>query len=272
MHAAAIQRQYDEVIAAHYDFDPQGVTGASLDRAVRQIGQQETREDGRTSVKVLDLGVGTGLFLEKLRAQSHRDLQPYGLDISQKMIDIACTRIPDLIPAVADAAQLDSHFPGISFDLICTHFVTGFVQLGVLAPRIWSKLSRGGYWSFVGGTKAGYSVLQQKADTPGFKALFGGAGLKVDDFVCNPADQREVVHTLAEMGFTVCACETFLPQLEFNNLEDFLDFAYWGGWLTPFVEALGLHQAPENVRAALDASLFPVKDQHHIVIALAQKN
>jgi SAM-dependent methyltransferase len=271
MHAAAIQRQYDEVIAAHYDFDPQSVTGASLDRAVMQIRLHETNGAAATPVKVLDLGVGTGLFLEKLRANTPRKLQPYGLDISQKMIDIACTRIPDLVPAVADAAHLDNHFPAMSFDLVCTHFVTGFVRLGILAPKIRSKLHRGGYWSFIGGTKAGYPVLQQKASAPEFKPLFGGAALNVDNFVCNPANQEEVVHTLEGNGFTVCACETFLPQLEFNNLEEFMDFAYWGGWLTPFVEALGLHHASERVRAALDESFFPVKDEHNIVIALAQK-
>ena len=39
MSTQALHRQYNEV-APHYDLDPQGVTGRSLDRAVRQLAAQ----------------------------------------------------------------------------------------------------------------------------------------------------------------------------------------------------------------------------------------
>ena len=35
-----IQRQYNEVIASHYDLDPQSVTGDTLDRAAERIRKQ----------------------------------------------------------------------------------------------------------------------------------------------------------------------------------------------------------------------------------------
>ena len=62
--------------------------------------------------------------------------------------------------------------------------------------------------------------------------------MKVDNLVCNPASQDEVVQTLEEFGFTVCECELFSPNLHFNNFKDFMEFAYTGGWSTPFVEAM----------------------------------
>jgi SAM-dependent methyltransferase len=271
MQASVIQRQYDEVIASHYDFDPQSVIGDALDRAVEQV-RREGGGAGDGPWDVLDLGVGTGLFLQKLRARAGREIQPYGLDISQKMIDIALGRIPDLVPAVDDAANLEDHFQSRSFDLVSTHFLTGFIPLGVLAPKVWGKLGAGGLWSFVGGTKAGFPGLRRKADTlPLKKWLFGKATLEIDDLVCNPADEAEVVRTLEGNGFRVCACETFRPDLHFADFGAFMEFAYYGGWLTPFVEALGLHRARPLVRLFLNSFIFPVKDHHSIVIALARK-
>jgi SAM-dependent methyltransferase len=272
MQATTIQRHYDEVIASHYDFDPQSVIGDSLGRAIAQIRRRQNTEAGAGPLNVLDVGMGTGIFLEKLRAEAGRDIQPYGLDISQKMIEIARTRIPDLTAAVDDAANLDDHFQSLSFDLICTHFITGFVPLSVLAPKIRSKLESPGFWSFVGGTKAGFPELQKKAASlPLKKWLFGGSNLDIDDLVYNPASQDEVVRTLEQHGFRICECETFSPDLHFNNFNDFMEFAYYGGWLTPFVESLALHKANRLIRKFLNTFYFPAHDQHNIVIALAQK-
>jgi SAM-dependent methyltransferase len=221
---------------------------------------------------VLDLGVGTGLFLAKLRTLAGERLQPFGLDLSEKMIEIACRRIPDLEAAVGDAADLAGHFPGQSFDLICTHFITGFVPMRVLAPLIRERLAPGGFWSLVGGTKAGFPALQAKANGRLVRRLSGGRTLAVDDIVCNPSGRDEVVRTLEANGFAARACETFEPPLRFRNLNEFLDFAYRGGWLTPFVEEVGLHRVGRMKRWLMDWFFFPVRDHHSIEIVLAQKD
>lgn len=272
MQAIVIRRHYDEVIASHYDFDPQSVLADSFDRAMDQIRRQRSESD-KGPLAVLDLGVGTGLFLDKLRADIGWEIQPFGLDLSPKMIDIARTRIPDLVPAIDDAANLDNHFQSMSFDLICTHFITGFVPVTVLAPKIANKLERGGLWSFVGGARTGFPHLRRKAESLPFKKwLFGSSSLHFEDLVCNPIDQDEVVRTLKESGFTVCEAETFCPNLHFTNLKDFMEFAYYGGWLTPFVESMGLHRAGLLIRWFLNAFYFPTHDQHKIVLALARKD
>lgn len=270
MESQTIQRQYDQVIAPHYDLDPQGVIRSSLNRAVAQIRGQGLFGSG-APLRVLDLGIGTGLFLAQLKALAGERLQPFGLDLSEKMIEIAGRRIPDLVATVGDAADLAYHFPGESFDLICTHFITGFVPMRVLAPLIRERLEAGGFWSLVGGTKAGFPTLQARANGKLVRRLYGGRTLAVDDIVCNPAGRDEVVHTLEENGFAVRACETFEPPLSFRNLSQFMDFAYRGGWLTPFVEMVGLHKAGLLTRWLLNWFFFPVKDHHSIEIVLAQK-
>jgi SAM-dependent methyltransferase len=269
MQADVIQRQYDEIIASHYDFDPQSVIGASLDRAVGQIKQQEG--PAGEPWKVLDLGVGTGRFLEKLRAEAGRAIRPFGLDISQKMIDTACTRLPDLHTAVDDAANLDAHFPAVSFDTIATHFITGFVPLAVLAPKVHARLERGGLWSFVGGTMAGFPVLHQKANSRLVKCVFKLNTVDVHAMVHNPANEAEVVSTLERNDFAVLECETFRPELHFRNFNEFMEFAYYGGWLTPFLEDMGLHKLRPMLRGLMNKFVFPLRDHHEIVIALAQK-
>jgi hypothetical protein len=101
--------------------------------------------------------------------------------------------------------------------------------------------------------------------------LYGSHAVSVDDLVCNPAGRDEVVDTLEANGFAVRAAETFEPALRFRNLQEFMDFGYRGGWLTPFIERLGLHRARWLTRLLLGLFFFPVDDHHSIEIVLAQK-
>jgi SAM-dependent methyltransferase len=271
MQTTHIQRQYDEVIAAHYDRDPQSVLGGSLERAMAQMRRQPSPPTNGKPLKVLDVGMGTGRFLQKFISESHRFVEPFGLDLSEKMIDVARARLPNLQAVVADAETLDLHFPDQSFDLIATHFVTGFVPAAVLAPKIWHKLAPGGCWSLVGGTKQGFPNLQKKARSRILQWMFGHRHFELEDLVCNPTDQAEVAQTLQDHGFAIREAETFRPELYFPNLNGFLEFAYYGGWLTPFVESLGLHRAKPMLRLVLNTFVFPLKDNHSIAVVLAQK-
>jgi SAM-dependent methyltransferase len=270
MHSSIIQHQYDEVIASHYDVDPLSVVGDSLDKAVCQIQRQGHFVSQAGPCTVLDLGMGTGRFLEKLSPHIE-ELLPFGIDISQRMIEIAHTRVPNLVSAIDDAANLDRHFDQQSFDLICTHFVTGFVPMATLAPKIYERLNEGGCWSLIAGTGAGFPKLQARARGRVIKAFFGGSDMNIRDMVCNPADRDEINRTLEQHGFEVRECETFQPRLDFRNMADFMEFAYYGGWLTPFIERLGLHRVRPLTRAALNLALFPIEDHHSIEIVLAQK-
>jgi SAM-dependent methyltransferase len=159
MQTSTIQRQYDHVIAPHYDRDPHNVIGRSLDLVLAQLERQHCLAD---SLRVLDLGIGTGTFLKRLVNRVDH-FEPHGIDISEKMIEVARKQIPNLDAEVDDAANLEAHFGKVPFDLICSHFVTGFVPIQILAPRIHNRLAVGGFWSFAGGTKAGFPVLQKNS-------------------------------------------------------------------------------------------------------------
>src|SRR5579883_3207557 len=132
MSTQTIHHAYNNVVASHYDLDPQTVIGPSLDKAVSHLRQQGLVGPGAEPLKVLDLGMGTGMFLAKLKAAGGDAVEPFGLDLAENMVANACRKIPELVAQVGDAADLDSHFPGHTFDCISTHFITGFVPISVL--------------------------------------------------------------------------------------------------------------------------------------------
>jgi SAM-dependent methyltransferase len=271
MESLTIQRQYNEIIAPHYDQDPQGVTGASLDKAVAQLCNQHVIGNGEAGLKVYDVGAGTGMFLTRLKALGGEHIRPFALDLSEKMIEWARRKMPDLQTAVDTAANLDAYFPDESFDVISTHFVSGFVPLSVLAPKVHARLADGGYWSIAAGTSAGYPALQAKANSKLARWLLGGRKLVIEDISCLPSGRQEMLATIENAGFAVLECETFEPAIHFKNLDEFMTFAYRGGWLAPFVEALGLHKAGFMTRLLMNWFLFPVHDHHSIELILTRK-
>jgi SAM-dependent methyltransferase len=271
MHTHAIRRQYDEVIAPHYDADPQSVIGDSLDRALAQVWEQPQVRIPTAALRVLDLGMGTGRFLTKLAARLDRPLQPSGLDLSEKMLAVARRRLPDLVAVVDDARNLDAHFAPESFDLVCTHFIAGFIPAHVLAPMVWDKLAPGGFWSFTGGTRAGFPALHRVTQSALVRLLFRAGSLDVGALVSSPADRARLAQTLEAHGFVVRRADTFAPEFRFADFEEFLEVCYRGGWLTPFIESWGVHRAGRLVRWLLDRFVFPMRDHHVIEVMLAEK-
>jgi SAM-dependent methyltransferase len=266
----SIQRQYNEVVASHYDIDPQAVTGRSLERALDQLRAQHLLDNTTTPLHVLDVGMGTGLFLARLMGL-RKGIQPFGIDLAEQMVAHARRRIPGLAAEVGDAVNVDACFAGRSFDLVCTHFVTGFVPLRLLAPKLRERLVDGGYWSFVGGTSAGFPKLQAKADGRVARCLVRAGARRLQDVLLNPADQDEVVRTLEAHHFQVVAAETFEPTVEFPTFDAFMEFGYRGGWFTPLIEGLGLHKANKVTRQLLNRFYFPITDHHNIAVVLARK-
>jgi trans-aconitate methyltransferase len=270
MESVVIQRQYDDVIATQYDQDPQSITGNSLDRALNHLESEGLLSDVLPAMQVLDIGMGTGMFLEKLRNRSHRVIEPWGIDISRQMAAIAHRKLPDLVSAIDDGANLDQHFCEERFNLVATHFVTGFVPIEHLAPRIFSKLTAGGVWSFVGGTTAGYRVLQRRAAHPLLKMLFGGKSPDMQGLIC-PNNVQEVVAIMEKNDFEVLTSETYEPELHFPHFRAFMEYGYHGGWLTPFIEEIGLQKTKRWQQAILNQLVFPVDDHHNIVLVLARR-
>lgn len=265
-----IQRQYDEIIAPHYDLDPQQVTTNALGIALGQIDSAALDGAAAPPIDILDVGIGTGVFCERLRSAMRRPIRPHGLDISERMLEVAKARVPDLRAARDDAANLGRHFADRQFDLICTHFITGFVPISVLAPEVHRRLKPGGYWSFVGGTSQGFPELRRVAQSPLIRRLHGGRALDLGGLK-TPYDQSAVESVMREHSFAIHASETFAPRLDFPDFDAFMAFAWRGAWLTPYIEQLRLQESGKALRTFFNLWVFPLSDSHRIVIALGRK-
>jgi len=269
--SAEIRRQYNEVIAASYDLDPQRVAGRSLARVIAQLSAESCLAAGLPPMNVLDVGMGTGLFLEQLRNRAEREIHPHGLDISEKMADVAKSRLPDLVANIDDAANLGRHFDEASFDLICTHFITGFVPIDHLAPQIWKKLKPGGYWSFAGAISGAFPELQRKANNRWLRMMFGnGKRFEAGDLL-TPMDVEAVARCLRNHAFEICEAELYEPDVSFRDFDEFMEFGYKGSWFTPFIEELGLQHARPMLRGLINLFVFPMSDHHCVAIALGKK-
>lgn len=272
MDTAVIQRQYDDLIAPHYDLDPQNLMAMSLDRALDNLRDTELLNftPGSAPLRTLDLGMGTGTFLHELSQQSIRDVEPCGIDLSANMIRVAENKLPGLEAYVDDAARFDRHFPDAKFDLISTHFMTGFVPVETLAPMIYEHLAPGGYWSFVGSSSLAYPRLREIAESRLIRLIFKGRSLPFDNMIV-PQNEETLHDAFRDSGFEPVTSSAFEPELHFPDMQSFMSFAYNGGWLTPFIEALGLQHAGRTTRALLNRCVFPVHDHHHILLALVRR-
>jgi ubiquinone/menaquinone biosynthesis C-methylase UbiE len=84
----------------------------------RTLGFVKASVSYRSSDKILDIACGTGEF-ERLILSEHPDQQMIGIDISEKMLDLArekCSGHPTVAFVKADASALP--FPDHSFELV----------------------------------------------------------------------------------------------------------------------------------------------------------
>ena len=114
-------------------------------------------------------------------------------------------------------------------------------------------------------------MLQAKAQSRLVRWLYGAGSRTLEDVLLNPVDRDEVVRTMERNGFQVCEAEVFEPAVDFRNFDDFMEFAYRGGWFTPIIDALGVHKAGPIMRWLANRFFFPIHDHHRIAIVLAQK-
>ena len=102
------------------------------------------------------------------------------------------------------------------------------------------------------------------------KLLFGHGAPDLQGMIC-PNSERDIIEVLKKNGFEILMSETFEPELKFPDFASFIEYGYHGGWLTPFIEEIGLHKAKRWQQAILNRLVFPVVDHHSIVLAVARR-
>ncbi|MGC3967867.1 MAG: hypothetical protein QM775_10995 [Pirellulales bacterium] len=139
-----------------------------------------------------------------------------------------------------------------------------------LAPRIFAKLRPGGYWSFLGAVSSAYPQLQKKANSKLLRFVARGRKIRADDLL-TPRGGEAVADCFRRHGFEICSLEVAQPALHFSDFDAFMEFGYHGGWLTPFIEAVGLQNAKPWLKTVLNMLVFPLDDEHHVAVGLSRR-
>ena len=132
--------QYDAT-AGSYDTQP----GHGIDEAERPAWERDVRPllaiPPDAGVAVLGAGAGTGVFSRLLAEWGYRVI---GIDVSQRMLDIAAANVPLHLAAQLDYRRGDAQedadaFPAGSFDLVASRQVVCHLSDPVRAFANWQR-------------------------------------------------------------------------------------------------------------------------------------
>ncbi|HAF87902.1 MAG: methyltransferase [Legionellaceae bacterium] len=250
------------------------ITTAQL-AAVEQISQQ--RLGKRLGYKVLDFGVGNGLFLKKLQ-QCMPQADFTGIDISTRMLVEARKNLA-LTVIEGNATQASRYLPLCSQDLVLAHFINAYVSIPDLFKEARILTRPNGFFSFITTTYESFPLAQ--ARLANFIAADSFIGTTIGHYykamIKNTTvvgGKHELVNMLAQQTFTIKKHRRLAIPITLNTPDELALFSLEGTW---FLNSLPLRMLPKPFLLARLKKLFskifefPYHDTHIIDIVLAQK-
>ena len=130
----AVAKEYRR-LAGSYDTRWARYVAASVHQTLRRLPPD-------TGGRILDVGCGTGVFLQALTA-ARPDVRAAGIDLSPEMLAVACGRVPNSVALMAAAADA-LPFPDSCFDGIVTTNAFHFFRTPREALREFRRVLRPG--------------------------------------------------------------------------------------------------------------------------------
>jgi ubiquinone/menaquinone biosynthesis C-methylase UbiE len=231
----------------------------------------------RPHYKVLDLGVGNGIFLQKLRQQM--PLAEFtGIDISREMLKRAKETLP-LTTIEGSATEASRYLPHHSQDLVLAHFINAYIPINTLFSEANLLTRATGHFSIVTTTYDSFPVAQkQLADFISKESLLSSiVGHYYKAIVKNTtvaASEEELLRAFADHQFEIVAHQRLHIPIILNNIDELARFGIEGTW---FLNSLSMRMLPKNFliqrlkRLFSKIFTFPYQDTHIIDVVLAKK-
>ncbi len=264
-------------IAKNYDYaDLFGTISQSHDAALSQIMKFNIGLN-RHNFRVLDLGVGDGNFLKKLKP-----LMPsaefYGFDVSKEMLKKARENI-DFHGIQASAADADKMLPLHMQDLILAHFINAYIPLESLLQQVKWMSKANGYFSFITSTYESFPNSQIQlakfvAEDTIMGSLVGHYYKTVVSKTPVASGFEEIQHQLNLHHFEILEHHRLHIPIYFENIEEMARFGIDGTW---FLNTLSATRIPkqffiERLKRFFNKIFeFPYQDEQIIDIILAKK-
>lgn len=268
------QGVHDRVARSYRSDD--GIIGEKTDAALASLAA--LWQDWPQPTRVVDLGVGDGDLLDRLRRDCPTPIVPTGVDISGAMLDKARERLPDMTPVRASAADASAHLEPGTFDVAFAHFILAYVPLPDVLREASRLLAPGGLLSLATSTNRMAAPLRtqiealERTTNPRSRMAAWGArrGLALTN---TPEDFEAMQPAFASAGFEVADRRSLDYDITFRDPDHAYTFAVEEGWCANAM----LHPVlPPDlmaglIRWGLGAFSYPDTAPHRIEVCLLRR-
>ena len=266
---------YNAIASQYATADCFGSITESHHTAIQQIKQASI--SCKPHIKILDLGVGDGAFLRKIKPL-FPTAELTGIDVSGEMLKRARADLY-LNTIEASAAQATQYLPLHSQDLILAHFINAYVPIPILFKQAEMLTRKNGHFSIITTTYESFPVAQQHlADFIARESILSSiVGHYYKAVVKNTtvaSGEEELLQALHRHQFTILEHHRLRIPITLNNIDELALFGIEGTW---FLNSLSIKMLPRNFllqrikRLFNTIFTFPYQDTHVIDIVLAKK-
>jgi ubiquinone/menaquinone biosynthesis C-methylase UbiE len=267
---------YDNIAKCYNLADRFGSISKSHEIAIQQILKHHIQLD-KDIIRILDLGVGDGKFLQNLRTH-FPNAEMYGFDVSKEMLKIAQENL-DFHAIHASAANADRCLPLHLQDLVLAHFINAYVPMDKLFQQAQWMTKANGYFSFITSTYESFPQSQaQLANYVASDSILGNlVGHYYKSVVAKTtvaSGREEIIQQMQHFGFHIVEEQRIVIPIEFKNINDMAEFGIDGTW---FLNSIANSPIPKQFfierlkRFFNKIFTFPYQDEHIIDILLVKK-
>lgn len=263
-------------IATHYaTADRFGSISKSHKTAIAQI--QQAHLGLKPGYKVLDLGVGDGSFLKKLKEHMPR-AEFTGIDISVEMLNQAKEALT-LTTIETNAIEASHILPHHTQDLVLAHFINAYIPIDKLFNEAKLLTRANGHFSIITTTYESFPVAQQHlasfiSEESLLSTIVGHYYKAIVKNTTVAAGQDELLQTFPKHHFEVLEHQRLHIPIKLNDINELAEFGIDGTW---FLNSISMRMLPktfliQRLKRLFDRVFtFPYEDTHIIDIVLAKK-
>lgn len=270
-----LKAMYNNIASQYATANQFGSISKSHLCAIEQIEQAHLGL--RPHYKVLDLGVGNGAFLQRLK-QTMPLADFTGIDVSKEMLKRAHDALP-LTTIECSATEADHYLPHHSQDLVLAHFINAYIPINTLFNQAKLLTRANGHFSLITTTYESFPLAQQQlADFITQDSLLSSiVGHYYKAIVKNTTvagGEDELLQVFAQHQFQVIEHQRLHIPITLNNIDELALFGIEGTW---FLNSLSIRMLPRNFllqrlkRLFNKIFTFPYQDMHIIDVVLARK-
>lgn len=271
----SVKSIYNEIACRYDSADSFGSITQSHNCAIQQI--KTAMIEHKPKIKILDLGVGDGDFLLKMK-QLFPIAELTGFDVSKEMLKRASANI-NFTPIESSAADASNYIPSHSQDLVLAHFINAYVPIHVLLKQAQILTRANGYFSMLTSTYESFPKAQQNLanfiarDTIA-SSIAGHYYKTIVKTTSVTTGKEELLQAFQQHQFEIVDHQRLHIPIICNNINELVLFGIEGTW---FLNSLNFNLLPRKLvlqiikRFLSKIFTFPYQDTHVVDVVLAKK-